>query len=333
MNIWTGQKEAKINDPTENDPALEGLPVDRSVVVVEPEEPLAEQMPRGAPAYEEVGKIKKPIGESHSFYDALKLLKKGAKGNQVAFDEALASLEDISHDIYYGLKITEDADIVKSLFCLMTDRDGAVTSGGALPRDQQAAAILAGALQNNPTALKEISKSWDGLMDSSCRKKGAKLREGFYASFMPSEAISTAEIPRAAGRAKARVAAINGLIKSPEIRADFMANNGMALLLEVLIPAGEEWAPAQKKVGVLLLDNFLDADMGATTGIFPRRRPLSNAKCQSTESQTEEGCWQYQVERIAKGSERSHWSKDVHKRLRAAEKRIKHDDGRPEKEL
>ena len=32
LNIWTGQKEAKINVPDEEDPALEGLPVDSAIV-------------------------------------------------------------------------------------------------------------------------------------------------------------------------------------------------------------------------------------------------------------------------------------------------------------
>jgi len=134
LNIQTGAKEAKLYDPTEEDPAMAGLPVDRSVVVVDPE-PAAEaeaKLPSGAPAYEPVGAVKAPAAESKVFYDGLATLKKGmpkrtlfsvGKVGETKFEEALIALEEFAHDIYYGLKLAEDEDVIKALLCMMSTDD------------------------------------------------------------------------------------------------------------------------------------------------------------------------------------------------------------------
>jgi nucleotide exchange factor SIL1 len=319
LNIWTGQKEAKINDPTEADPALEGLPIDRSIVVVDRGEAQEVKLPRGAPAYDPVGKIKEPLTEDESFQDALLTLKNGREAAyQGSFDQSLESLRDLSHDVYYGLKIAEDGDALKSLLCLMTERNSQTSLDGIIAHDQQAAGIVGGALQNNQKALEEVTKKWTSLMGTTCQGNGLTLKERIFSSLIPSEAIPTTQ--RAAAKVRTQVSAINHLIKSPTIRDDFIANDGMSRLLAVLIPTTEEWAPAQKQVGQLLLDNFLDEDWGATTGIFPRKAALPAATCGKAEYQTDEGCWGYHVGRIMKRNEHdsSHWSKDVDNRLRAA---------------
>ncbi|KAH7133634.1 hypothetical protein EDB81DRAFT_845137 [Dactylonectria macrodidyma] len=326
LNIWTGEKEAKINVPDEVDPSLEGLPVDQAVVVVEPQESDAPPVPKGAPKYETAGKIKepKPDYEAEPFFQAMKMLKSGESNDGKAFDVALEGMEDLSHDIYYGLKITEDPAVLKGLFCLMADQ-GAVSTDDTTPRDQQAAAILAGALQNNPTALKEVTKEWANIMEFKCPQSGKALSEGFYTSFMPSDAVTGADAKQSASKVKAKVAAINGLIKSDRIRAEFLKGIGMRNLLEVLVPEGKEWATAQRKVGQLVLDTFLDEDMGAKLGQWPNKPRSSDARCGTAEGQTEEGCWDYHVEKIMKANKRDsgHWSKDLSKRLAAARKNMK----------
>lgn len=319
MNMYTGTKEAKINVPGEGD--------DQAVLVVDQEQDDAPQIPKGAPAYEAVGKIKEPRHEASSFADAMKMVKGGLSQNEGAFDVALEAMEDISHDMYYGLKITEDVDVLKSLFCLMADPALPVPVD-ATPRDQQAAAILAGALQNNPAALKEVAQAWSSIMESPCPQDGTPLSNHFYASFVPAERADEAQAKTAANRVKAEVSAINGLIKDDAIRAEFLKNGGMSRLLEVLVPEGNEWATAQRKAGQLVLDNFLDEDMGAKLGQWPQV-PKSDAKvCQGAETQTGEGCWDYHVERVMKMNkwDESHWSKDLHGRLAAVRKR----DGAPE---
>ena len=323
VNIWTGKKEAKINVPGEEDASLEGLPVDRGIVLVEPEQPDAPQVPNSAPIYEAIGKVKEPEPghESLSFSNALKMLKNDTSGSEGAFDDALEGLEEISHDIYYGLKIAEDPEVLRALFCLMADHS-TPSIEEVTPRDQQAAAIIGSALQNNPLALKEVAQQWDDLMASKCPRDGTPLRQGFYSTFVPA-AEDTQDPKLAASKAKATVAAINGLIKDDGIRAEFLRNAGMQRLLEVLMmPENQEWAGAQRKAGQLVLDNFLDTNMGARLGQWPRASRWTDEQCRAAGSRAEEGCWDYHVERIMRANKRDkgHWSKDLHDRLKAARK-------------
>ncbi|POR39713.1 Nucleotide exchange factor SIL1 [Tolypocladium paradoxum] len=325
LNIWTGKKEAKVNVPGEDDPALEGLPIDQAVVVVEPQQPDAPRVPQGAPEYEAVGKVKEPPQHvSESFVSTMKALGNGVIPDNHAFDEALEGLKELSHDIYYGLKIAEDSDVVHALFCLMADQK-ASGSEGFTPRDQQAASILASALQNNPPALKEVTKVWPKLVDSKCPSSADKtLRKSLFSSFIPSSNVDPAGAKQSASRVKAKVSTINGLIKDSSVRSEFLNNGGMEGLLKVLLPVEKEWAGAQRKVGQLVLDNFLDEDMGAELGQWPKVPKLSDKQCQTEESTTAEGCWDYHVARIMKANkgDKGHWSRDLNDRLAAARKKV-----------
>lgn len=321
LNIWTGHREAKINDPTEIDPSLEGLPVDQGIIAVDPEQPEAPVIPKGAPAYDNVGAVKGPEHEALYFYEALEMLKSGIIKDDKAFDSALEDLEDICHDIYYGVKVTEDPQVMKALLCLMADQGVDAPNSDTTPRNSQAASVLAGALSNNPTALKAVAKTWPELMGSTCpgAKEKGTLGDAFYSSIMPSnggdlDSASTAKT------VKAKVSAINGLIKDDSIRAEFLENDGMKHLVEVLtVPetSNKAWAGAQRKVGQLALDNFLDEEMGATLGQWPTKAKLSNVQCETDIFQSDEGCWQHHVERIMKENSKDdgHWSKDLHSRL------------------
>lgn len=317
LNIWTGQKEAKINVPDEANPDLEGLPVDQAVVLVDQEQPETIQIPKGAPKYDNVGKIKEPAQEGDAqteaiaFAETFNMLKTGESPSAEDFDSGLEGLEELSHDIYYGLKITEDADVVKALFCLMGARDGDA-SEGATPRDQQAAAILAGALSNNPSALAEIAKIWPELSGSTCpRGDGATISDRFY-----QDTVSVADSP---AKVKAAVSAINGLIKNGDIRKGFLENSGMKQLLSVLCQDKPEWAGAQRKVAQLVLDTFLDEDMGAQLGQWPKGKASANGVCAAAETELDDGCWDYHADRMVKLHGTS-WSKELKQRLGDARK-------------
>ncbi|PTB78107.1 hypothetical protein M440DRAFT_1399278 [Trichoderma longibrachiatum ATCC 18648] len=317
LNIWTGQKEAKINVPDEANPDLEGLPVDQAVVLVDQEQPETIQIPKGAPKYDNVGKIKEPAQEGDAqteaiaFAETFNMLKTGESPSAEDFDSGLEGLEELSHDIYYGLKITEDADVVKALFCLMGARDGDA-SEGATPRDQQAAAILAGALSNNPSALAEIAKIWPELSGSTCpRGDGATISDRFY-----QDTVSVADSP---AKVKAAVSAINGLIKNGDIRKGFLENSGMKQLLSVLCQDKPEWAGAQRKVAQLVLDTFLDEDMGAQLGQWPKGKASANGVCAAAETELDDGCWDYHADRMVKLHGTS-WSKELKQRLGIARK-------------
>lgn len=323
LNIWTGEKEAKINVPGENDPALEGLPVDNHVVAVEQEgQPVAEpRIPKDAPAYEPVGAIKTPPTEEAGFFDALSVIKQGPAAGEAEFRAALENLE-LASDIYYGLKLAEDSEVVKSLLCVMVGDDA---SGVATLDDRQAAArILGGAAQNNVKALAEMEKSWGGLMASTCPSAPHSLETAFYASFMPTAdelaRLSPEEYTRAVSRAGSAVFAAKGLLQNAAIRDDFVSKGGMGNLLEVLAAGDERWAPAQRKVGHLLLDTFLDPEAGAALGVWPRGQAASDDVCAGGE--VREACVDFYVWSIMERSkgEQGHWSVEVYDRLRAARK-------------
>lgn len=332
MNIWTGLKEAKIHVPGETNPALEGLPVDQAVVLVEQEQPELPPIPKDAPKYENTGKVKEPRQhEAIYFAETFKMLKSGVIPGDKEFDHGLEGLEELSHDIYYGLKFTEDVEVVKSLMCLMVQHDLPAVKG-ATPRDQQAAAILAGALQNNPSALDEVAKEWANLMNSKCPKDDKTLGERFYSSFVPTHDLIAGDAKMTANKVKAKVSAINGLIKSSSIRQDYLQNGGMKWLLQVLEPEKKEWETAQRKAGQLVLDTFLDENMGAVLGQWPRIPKTNDNKCSKDGEAVDEGCWDYWVNRIMKANKgnRWHWSRDLHDRLgevrKAEKKSSKHDE-------
>ncbi|KAK6948643.1 hypothetical protein Daesc_010413 [Daldinia eschscholtzii] len=188
LDIQTGKKQAKLYNPAEENPALEGLPVDRSVVVVDPERPEDEgddddkpRIPSGAPAYEPVGVVKAPKEKNEGFISALETLKRssgsgsgsGSGSSAVRpeeLDKALEDLEDLSHGIYYGLQIAEDPDALHALFCLLTARDAAQSARPLSQRtDFLASSILASSIRNNQPALRAVEKSWDALLDKACK--------------------------------------------------------------------------------------------------------------------------------------------------------------------
>lgn len=316
LNVWTGEKEAKLNNPDEDDPALEGLPVDRAIVVLTPEQAEEIKLPHGAPAYDPAGKIKKPDDESHAFYDSLAMLREG-----IDLDAALEGLEELSHDIYYGLKIAEDVGSVKSLFCLMSNDHVWDAEGNAavVQRARQAAVIIAAAVQNNPKALNEIEKNWQvimGVPECPGHTNGSGFRDNFFKLISgPSSTTPTHNEP---SLVKARVSAINGLLKSPRIRDLFLTSGGISHLLAVLRESGEIWQSAQRRVGELLQDTFLDESMGATLGLWPLATGASAKFCEQNVELTQGECAEYYVRELVKTrkAKKDHWSVELLDKMR-----------------
>ncbi|KAK3355700.1 hypothetical protein B0H65DRAFT_415525 [Neurospora tetraspora] len=364
LNIYTGQKEAKINVPDEAvDPSLEGLPVDTSIMIVDPEDSSGSEEqqsqqplkpPKNAPAYEPHGKIKEPKketaeakDEASAFYKSLTILKKG-----LDIDQALEMLQEISHDIYYGLKIAEDYDTVRELFCLANSPSifspETPEAGGPsekdLTRARLAALILSNTVQNNPKALAEISKHWSTLQQDYCTKsKDSEPLQISTFRLLPSSQGNNSIPP---SLTKARISAISGLLKSPSIRQSFLSANGMDLLLQVLLDtttasqgqgAAEEWEKVRRQAGHLILDNFLDEDMGAVLGEWPdavRDVQASDKECASRAASRSDGekkegqgdCWDWHAKQLAdrykkegKGGD-GHWSWELWNKLKEQRK-------------
>jgi nucleotide exchange factor SIL1 len=329
MNVWTGEKEAKLNVPDEQNAELEGLPVDKSVVIVDPDQPEEEdqiRIPAGAPVYQADGKIKEPpkSEESLNFHDSLEILRKG-----LDIDQALEDLEELSHDIYYGLKIAEDYETVKSLLCLANTDN--IFSEDPDPVDVRrarlAALTIAATLQNNAKALKEVEKHWPALVQRNCAGFDDRLNAAQIIPD-PKEGRSTGDL----ALAKARASALNSLLKIDGIREHVVKLGGMGQLLEVLVSeTGEEWEPAKRRVAQLVQDNFLDADMGAKLGLWPVDDQKSDKECQGlseTELTSRPSCWDYAARRLSEENSRNkgHWSHELWRQLKEARKSVPKTD-------
>ncbi|CAN8098681.1 unnamed protein product [Discula destructiva] len=315
LDVTTGKKEAKLNNPDDDNLALEGLPVASSIVIAQSEEGSEEVLavPKGAPAYEPVGKIKAPPTENQAFYDSLTVLKTLSL-NDRPVDAALSILKDIAHDIYYGLKVAEDANAVKELLCMMSSQDlfAKDTDNLAVLQAGDAAYIIGSALQNNQKALDEIEKSWPDISKAKCANSDRTLGYAVFNSLLPDVPISGGSSQtegRKLSLTKAKSSALRGLIKSPLIRGDFLSNGGMAQILQVLTLERPELVSDQQKLANLVMDNFLDEDMGATLGEWPRAGDLDHD-------------WDYKLKDLAKlhKSDAEHWSAELWKRLQIQRK-------------
>ncbi|KAK4199566.1 hypothetical protein QBC40DRAFT_281597 [Triangularia verruculosa] len=337
LNINTGQKEAKINDPDEEvDPSLAGLPVDSAIVTVdtpdlEPE-PVQKprRLPKNAPGYDPDGKIKEPPknnphagNDAAVFFESLSYLRKG-----LDIDSALESLSDVSHDIYYGLKIAEDYDTIANLFCIANTPAifGPSPSAETLSRARLAALTLSSVTQNNPKALSEIETHWSKLLASSCSNEplSTLIWRLIPSSGHPDPAVS-----------KARISSISGLLRSPTIRAHFLSNNGMEQILQILNlqdSQNGDFEPAARKAALLVLDNFLDGDMGASLGEWPIGTQQTDIVCEGRHKEGKEPaerCWDWHAKAWAKGNkkDKEHWSHELLKKV-TEQRRVNNKGGK-----
>jgi nucleotide exchange factor SIL1 len=325
MNVWTGEKEAKLNVLDEQSAELAGLPGDKSVVIVDPDQPEEEEqirIPAGAPVYEADGKTKEPpkSEESLNFHDSLEILRKG-----LDVDQALEDLEELSHDIYYGLKIAEDYETVKSLLCLANTDN--IFSANPDPVDVRrarlAALTIAATLQNNAKALKEVEKHWPALVQRNCAGFDDRLNAAQIISD-PAQSQSTGDM----ALAKARASALSSLLKIKDIREHVVKQGGMGQLLEVLVSETDAgWEPAKRRVAQLVQDNFLDADMGAKLGLWPVNDQKSDKECQKfseTELTSRPSCWDYAARRLSEENrkDKGHWSHELWRQLKEARKGV-----------
>ncbi|KAK9773655.1 putative Nucleotide exchange factor SIL1 [Seiridium cardinale] len=318
MDIWSGKKEAKLHTPGSDDPALEGLPVEQSVVVVDPE--IAEDAPRipqGAPAYEPVGVVKEPQVQNPDFTAALDFLKEHAENapsdEKHPLDDALVDLEDISHDMYYGKKIVEDVDAVKSLFCLLTQRDPGQTLARdpADHRDFLASSILSSALQNNPPALQYLETYWDSLMSLQCASHAKPLGDIFFSSLEPSAQTNSDGASLEALWIRRALPVVGRLLKSDIIRPKFMEADGMRHFLQILLTKGDAWEAPRTRVSWIVSDTFLDTTVGAKTGLWPLKPASDPAICEKDHSMLEEGCWEYHLGQIIQETGGAEWAHEL----------------------
>ena len=325
LDIQTGQKQAKINVPTEENPALKGLPVDRSVVVVDSDEsPDTSEIPPGAPAYDPIGVVKAPKEKSEGFVQALQVVQSHAeKGEYARSDQlthALDELEELSHDMYYGLQIAESPDTLHGLFCILMSRDAeqAATQPLAERSDFLASSIISSAVRNNRPALLAVEKSWDDIMGKQCKNHASALKQALYDELAPSSSSSEPSGTESSAESdftRFNLAVLDGLIKSPRIREEFLARDGMKNLLRILLTTGEEWQPRRAKAARIVSDTFLDEDVGATLGVWPSQEEAHEAaQCAGNKAgdhALDEGCWEHHLETIGQNPADAEWSEPL----------------------
>ncbi|KAK6864745.1 hypothetical protein PG990_005818 [Apiospora arundinis] len=329
LNIWTGLKEAKLNTPGLEDAALEGLPVEQAVMVVDPDLSEAKPViPSGAPVYEPVGVVKEPKEKNPGFFQALdsvKLHRNAAfSAESSALEDALAELEDFSHDMYYGQQIAGDEDILRALFQVITKRDAEEVSKRSYAdrRDFLAATTLSSALQNNPPALKDVEKVWDALMGGQTSSGEQSLKDAFYGQLRPRAEKGSADASNEATWMRALLAVVGKLLKSDKIRAEFLDKKGMEDFLRILMTEGPEWEPARTKVARIVMDTFLDESVGAKTGVWPPRFTTQVYVCDTEGREYDDSCWVLYLGRVIKDRPQEAWAQELHSMLQPGGKRV-----------
>lgn len=309
--------------------SAEAIPEEQAMVVIEqPEEAkvieeqtaIRDQVPEQPLAYDPAGKVVPPPpndSEIGTFQKAMMVI--GFEGR--AFDSALDDLNELSHDIYYGVEIAKNGPVLEKLVCLTLGQGSEKFSADKEKRDHKAASILASTIQNNPKALAEVGKFWRLVMYPTC---GAELIEaktrgkGNFVSTLRGR-LGREKDPQTV---KAKITAISGLLKEPLIQADFLASGGMELLLAIWLKKGEQWDGVRQKVAQLVMDNFLDESMGAALGIWPKKPVAEAMVCETKGQMLQDGCWEHHVESLLKRKPDADWATDFVKALGEQRKKL-----------
>ncbi|TAQ83349.1 hypothetical protein B7494_g8327 [Chlorociboria aeruginascens] len=324
LNIYTGEKEARLNIPMKGEE--EYMPTEQELVIVpqpdeEPFEQVAlrDRIPQGPPIYEAAGKITPPQmkeggGDDFSTFQSAMSTLKSSSG---AIDTSLDSLVELSHDIYYGVEIVKDGAVLEKLACLLV-------GSGSSENDHKAASILSYSLQNNPNALKEVHEHWKLVMYPSCTSSPFSFSTPNLISLLQGD-FEKSPSPLAF---KAKISAISHLLRQASIRDEFLKNGGMELMLQIFLKEGREWDAGRVRIAQLVMDNFLDDGMGAELGIWPKGALEERSVCQGKEGALKDGCWEFHLQALAGEEE---WASEFLMKLMA--RRPRGGSGRPEKEL
>lgn len=157
IDLQTGKKEAKRNFPDEKSDAIaERL----DLAVVKGQESVIDKEPLSVQDNSQKNFLSNPrsdhgvirpspvnAGESSTFTTSRNILNRVGPADPKILLSALETLEDLSHDIYWGLKLVDDAQTVRTLInFLQFNTSDPSTRGAAL-------LLFGTALQNNPTAI------------------------------------------------------------------------------------------------------------------------------------------------------------------------------------
>lgn len=294
-----------MNIPMEEDEVAPEVITEQAIVVIpeteseqeehEESSALRDRVPQKPPVYEAVGKIQPPresdegAGDSQIFLRATNtILIWSQAGNDAetevtGVEAALVDLSDLAHDIYYGVELAKKPDLIHNLMEILTVH--ATNNPATTERRRLAASILGGAIQNNPTALQELEKSWSSLPSTS--NMGAKGNQNLTESM-----LNGLRSEHDSGVMKARIYAISGLMKDAVIRDQFISSGGTETLFSIFIREGAQWDGVRVRIAQLMMDTFLDEGMGAELGVWPKGPVAEKKEC---ESSVDDGCWEHHL--------------------------------------
>ncbi|MCJ1474274.1 hypothetical protein MMC13_002932 [Lambiella insularis] len=258
LDLMTGKKEAKLNVAGENDQELLARPMD--VVIVDPPEPahaISGPLQRAQKLLtkpEEQGSIRPPASKSAegtSFEASKKKFTATSTDKPEVLMSAMETLEDLSHDIYWGLKLAQDSDVVVKLFNILSHNISDSSTKGA------AALVFGTAIQNNPAAF------------------SAALSH-FYNDNLPTgpmEAVLLAMIHEQLPQILTRyVYLLSALLQDSTHFWKFVNSDGLETLKVIFDPeqAGKDGKDRLRgKIANFVLDHFLQQDSLAKTQKAP----------------------------------------------------------------
>jgi nucleotide exchange factor SIL1 len=271
LNWATGQKEAKINEDLPINEAELAIAVegddgdDDGGVIKVPgvgrQAPLlAGNSPGAPPPYSAAGKIPIPKDrtEHELFATGIEILNSINHDDNAAtlpptLLSALETLEDLSHDLYYGQEIARNSTTLRNLFSLLLPPTNTTIRAAA-------SLVLGSSFQNNPTALSLALTSNNALLITN----------------LLSALTPNTPHPKVQERI---LYALSATTRAPGQRAVFLKHNGMYLLQTAFASPtiGREDDDSRDgvrgKIANFIKDNFLDelmmtGDVGDEDGSF-----------------------------------------------------------------
>ena len=254
LDLATGKKEAKLNIVDESDTEL--LPSTLDVAIVDE----AEVDDKLSGQSQQAQKVLKASEQDSIRPSALNSVdgpifdQSKTKFTTTSTDKpavilsALETLEDLSHDIYWGVQLAQDSDVIIKLFNLLSPNVSDPHVKGA------AALVIGTAIQNNPAAF-------------------TAALSHFYTDELPSgpmEAVLTALLHEQLPQLLTRfVYLLSALCQDRTHLWKFVKGDGLATLLTVFdaSKAGRDSRDRLRgKIANFVLDHFLQQDSLTKTG-------------------------------------------------------------------
>lgn len=253
LNLQTSQREARLNIPLDEGEddlqkghdlaAVTEVTEDINTPVVEIDsrgsiKSMVEKSGRQPPAYSNHGRIIPPTdkAEAELFRSSVAIILSipPCKGEEHL--RALEDLEELAHEIYYGVEIAKNAPLVRTLMSLAGNAEDETTRTLSI-------LVLGSAMQNNPSALDKIKQVHFDMIEDVMRLLEARTT------------------PKVQERL---IFLLGHLVKGHGQRSHFVGLRGMERLLEIFDSenAGSDGRDGvRRRCALFVTDTFLDENM------------------------------------------------------------------------